>query len=71
MTKRYISTSERATVLVQGLGHLARMLDSPDRNNEYKDLWNEWCMIWGPQMKQRVLDIHEQNFIWASNFKED
>lgn len=70
MAQRYISASERASALAQGLTRLARLLDSPDRHNAHKDAWNEWCKVWGPKMKDRVMEIHEQNMIWAINYQD-
>jgi hypothetical protein len=69
--RRYVSASERAKILAQGLVRYSLWMDSnQQKGNVHYDYWVEWQELWGQKMSQRVEEIHDQNFTWATNYSE-
>ena len=66
---RYVSASERATILAQGLVRYANWMHSNQKpGNIHHDHWAEWSKVWGTKMTAKVIEVHDQNFTWATHY---
>lgn len=72
MAKRFISASERAKTLAQGLVRYANWMDSNQKpGNIHQEYWQEWINVWGHQMADQVREVHRKNFDWCTHYKEE